>query len=96
MIWLNLNRLVEWKKNLRNGLLWHTNKNGWRWRVYDRFKDGKRRCITFRLLSPDGKSYEQTTYSVEGRHNMGLMTYPDQLIAEAIIEVLLMKENGDI
>ena len=88
-MWINLERLKEWKNSLQNGLLWRSEKNGWRWRVYNRFKDGKRNCITFRLLSPEGKAYEQTTYSVGDRK----LYDNDESIAWALIEVLTMNED---
>jgi hypothetical protein len=47
------------------------------------------------LISPDGRAFEQTTYSNPNRiESMDL--YGDQDIAWAVIEILIMKENGDI
>lgn len=95
MFWINLKRLKKWKDTLQNGLLWHTTENGWRWRVYDRYNKRNKRCVTFRLLSPDGRAYEQTTYSVNNKHTKGLLSHTDESIAWAIIEILTMKENEE-
>jgi len=89
MLWINLQRLIQWRGSLQNGILWHTMDNGWRWRVYDRYRDGSKRCITYRLLSPEGKAYEQTTYSVNNRQ----IKHSDEEIAWAVIEVIKMKED---
>lgn len=94
MILINRTRILDWLGMLNPAELWNVFDNGWKWRVSDRFTRNNKSCITFRLINPDGTAYEQTTYSALNKDTRNLSDHPEQMIAEAIISIFVMKQDG--